>query len=152
MKEPIDRWLDKVVKTENCWEWQGAKYRKGYGHFRMFVDGKWVMYKAHRFSFEYFNKMKLTKNEFVCHTCDNPRCVNPEHLFIGNAQSNTNDKMEKGRHIWGRTSKNRWLTKKIADEIRLIYSKGQYTMKQVGDMFNTSASQVERIVNNKIWK
>ena len=153
MKTPIERWSSKVNMQENdCWLWTGAKTRGGYGHFRMFISNVWKMYKAHRFSYEHFNNVKLENDVLVCHKCDNPCCVNPDHLFIGNAQENVTDKVSKGRHKYGRKLGNSWLSQEIADKIRLTYSIGEYTMKQVGEMFNTSASQVERIINNKIWK
>ena len=153
MKTPIERWLNKVVEAENgCMLWTGSKTRGGYGHFRMFINGVWKMYKAHRFAYEYFNNVKLDSDTLVCHKCDNPACVNKDHLFIGNNQDNINDMMSKGRNKFGRKPEHRWLNQEIADKIRLTYSTSEYTMKQVGEMFNTSASQVERIVNNKIWK
>ena len=153
MKNPFDRWLEKVnVKENDCWEWTATKYRGGYGHFYMKINGKKTMYKAHRFSYEYFNKVDLKDGECVCHTCDNPSCVNPDHLFVGSAKDNNDDKIKKGRLGFGRKSGYSWLSLDIANKIRLIYSEGKYTMKQLGAMFNTSAAQVERIVNNKIWK
>lgn len=152
MKNPFDRWESKVKKTESgCWEWEGATYRGGYGHFRMLVEGKWKMYKAHRFSYEYHKNASLKSNDFVCHACDNPKCVNPSHLFVGNAKDNSDDKIKKGRLKTGRNLKHKWLSLDIAREIRTEYKKGK-SLSELSEMFKTSKPQVCRIVNNKIWK
>ena len=152
MKTPYERWSSKVQVSDNCWDWVGAKTRGGYGHFRMLVNGSWVMYKAHRFSYEYHNQVDLDKETLVCHRCDNPACVNPAHLFIGSAKDNMQDCIKKGRQKWGHQKGHRLLTEDIVNKIRLLYNEGGYSMKDVGDMFNTSATQVCRVVNNKTWK
>lgn len=156
MKTEYDRWISKVNKgtDECCWEWQGATYRHGYGHFRRKVDGSWKMYKAHRYSYEVFkneNQM-LSKDQLVCHSCDNPKCVNPSHLFVGTTYDNVQDKMRKGRQRHGHKQGHRVLSETDVIKIRSDYASGILTMKEVADMNNTSASQVERIVNFKIHR
>ena len=153
MINEFTRWESKVNKnTETgCWEWEGAKYRKGYGHFRRVFDGVWKMYKAHRFSYEYFNNggNLLDKDICVCHKCDNPGCVNPEHLFVGSTQDNIKDKIAKGRHSYGIRQGYRIISEKDVLKIREEYSTGLYSMKEIAKMNNTSAPQVSRIINGK---
>lgn len=155
MRNTYDRFIEKVNKTEGCWEWTAATYRGGYGHFRAFTDGKWKMIKAHRYSYSHF-KGEIPKGMLVCHTCDNPKCVNPEHLFIGTHSDNMVDKINKGRSKPTRKErliKNglNLLTKEVADNIRKDYADGM-SYNELVKKYSTSKSQVCRIVLNQIWK
>lgn len=87
-----DRFLQKVFKTESCWLWVGAVNSKGYGSFTF--NGKRIL--AHRYSY-ILNKGEIPEGMFICHTCDNPACVNPEHLWIGSPLENMVDMFSKGR-------------------------------------------------------
>ena len=80
------------IKNE-CWIWPKGKDRKGYGQFHY---GKDATYKAHRISYELFNH-PIPNGLHVCHTCDVPSCINPEHLWTGTNAENMQDKMKKGR-------------------------------------------------------
>ena len=79
-------------KLGSCWVWTGGRDVNGYGNFS--VRGK--PSKAHRFSFEIHTGI-IPTSEMVCHHCDNPPCVNPDHLFLGNALTNNWDGFAKGR-------------------------------------------------------
>lgn len=94
-EKDINRFWSKVEKSEesDCWTWSGAKIYSGYG--RIYVSGK--VYSAHRVSFKIKNGY-LDDTLFVCHRCDNPSCVNPNHLFLGTAKDNMKDQREKGRN------------------------------------------------------
>jgi len=110
------------------------------------------MFKTHRYAYEYY-KGPIPKGSFVCHTCDVPNCVNPEHLFVGSLQDNNQDRHKKGRTSFGRDRKHTWLSFTIAEQIRETYKKNpNLTYKQLGILFNTSAPQVYRVIQNKIWK
>lgn len=90
------RFLQKIHPTQECWMWIAGKLSSGYGVF--FHKGKSV--KAHRFSWEMFEG-KIPKDKIVCHSCDTPACVNPAHLWLGDARENVKDRDTKHRQAVG---------------------------------------------------
>lgn len=81
-----------VTKTETCWLWTGAKKGRGYGHIGL--RGRWIA--THRLSFE-LAYGPIPAGLRVCHRCDVPACVRPDHLFLGTAKDNSKDMIAKGR-------------------------------------------------------
>jgi hypothetical protein len=153
MKTPLERFLQKVDKgkaASDCWVWTGSKVR-GYGQLRMLkTDGTWTMERAHRYSYKEFNG-EFDSSLMVCHTCDNPSCVNPAHLFVGTAKENAQDKVKKGRQPIIRNPKFNNLNKEIAENIRKDYKLGM-SYSELEEKYKTSKPQVCRIVLNQIWK
>jgi hypothetical protein len=103
-----ERFWSKVDKSGKCWIWLAGKDRKGYGKFS--IGGKYrpdgsrnSMKSAHRHSFELANGPIPQHESFhgmcVLHSCDNPSCVNPEHLFLGTNEDNVRDMDRKGRRV-----------------------------------------------------
>ena len=96
----LERLLEKIQINEvtDCWEFQGAKNNIGYGMIR--DENK--MRTTHRVSYEEHTNSMIPPGMCVCHTCDNPTCVNPAHLWLGTMQDNMDDMMNKGRGMrWG---------------------------------------------------
>ena len=110
----LTRFWNKVDKSGACWEWTASKDKDGYGLFHF--NRKQV--RAHRFAFGLDN---IPKGMAVCHTCDNPGCVNPDHLFLGTNLDNTQDMISKGRN----TLTSYWKGKKMSADIRAKMSKSK---------------------------
>ena len=92
---PWLRFLAKVrVSQGGCWEWLACKDKDGYGIFMWSFKQK---VPAHRASFQ-LHKGPIPNGMLVMHSCDNPPCVNPDHLVLGSTQDNVDDKMAKGRY------------------------------------------------------
>jgi len=90
------RFWTKVDKSGDCWLWTAARWDTGYGQFM--VGGK--LRGAHRVSYE-LAKGPIPAGMLVCHTCDNPRCVRPSHLWLGTVRDNAQDAARKGRTASG---------------------------------------------------
>lgn len=89
----------KVQKSNDCWLWQGGKPGRKYGQY--FLRQKRV--GTHRVAWMMSRNRGIPQGMFICHHCDNPQCVRPEHLFLGTAQDNSDDKCKKGRQAKGDT-------------------------------------------------
>lgn len=157
MKNEYDRWIAKVDKNTgtDCWLWTGTTYRRGYGHFRRWINGKWKMEKAHRYSYEIHHGVSRHDLEgwLVCHSCDVTNCVNPDHLWLGTTAENIRDKIKKKRGNFGIKSGCNALSFNIATNIREYKMAHPWvTYEELGKLFKTSASQAHRIITNKIWK
>lgn len=87
-----ERFWEKVQKSDGCWLWTGAKNSRGYGVFTVMRRA----FKAHRWSYAQ-SKGAIAEKMDVCHTCDTPLCVRPDHLFAGTRRENMQDASRKGR-------------------------------------------------------
>lgn len=137
------RFLNKVNKTKYCWDWIGSKNsRSGYGIIS--VNG--VHRKAHRISWEIFNNKEIPQGLNVLHKCDNKKCVNPKHLFLGTLSDNNKDRMTKGRSAFGeKHGKHKLLTKDVI-KLRKLYKTGEYTTRKLAKMFNITHQSVWLII------
>ncbi len=84
--------LLKSDEINKCWIWNGYKCQ-GYGGYGDIP--------AHRLSYKLFNDTKISNGKLICHKCDNPLCINPNHLYEGTAQDNMNDMKKRGRSLKG---------------------------------------------------
>lgn len=141
------RFFSRVEKTDTCWLWTAFKDWKGYG---LFSCAKKII-KAHRYSYK-LHKGEIPEGLWVLHKCDNPPCVNPEHLFAGTVQDNVADMVAKGRNSKGETHGTAKLLTSDVLEIRRLYATGEHTQKELGQMFGVSAKAVGGITTRRTWK
>ena len=139
-----ERFWAKVRKTDQCWEWIGAKARTGYGFFGV----KRKMKYAHRVSYA-IAKDKDPGRLFCCHKCDNTSCVNPDHLFLGTHQDNMRDMKTKGRSNPRRGVASNFC-KMTEDTVREIRS-ADGAVPEIAKRFGVSRQAVSRIRSREAW-
>lgn len=142
-----ERFWQKVQKAgvDECWEWKAGKSNQRYGLF--YLEGK--MQYAHRVAWMLL-KGCIPKGLFVCHTCDNPSCVNLNHLWLGTHNDNMTDMVTKGRWIRDRHP-NAKLTIEDILQIRERLSCGE-SQKSIAADYKICRISVSRIKRNKTWK
>lgn len=154
----------KIGKSEDdCWEWTASKFVAGYGQLTHGDKmGEKFTLKAHRVSYE-LNVGEIPDGILVCHTCDNPSCANPKHLFLGTWKDNVQDMISKGRRADTAGEKNGMskITQEIADKIRKEYlmndpDLGRYHRKslsqaKLGEMYGISQKAVCKILRGEMW-
>lgn len=138
----IERFESRICYEPNtgCWLWTGSTNGIGYGEMRLHDAKK---YYAHRLSVVQF-KGVLTKGKDVCHKCDTPSCVNPDHLFVGTTSDNMRDMVKKRR------DNNK---KKLSDhDVSVIKSKiysGGYTRSEIAREYKVSPGLISMIMSGK---
>lgn len=169
-------WSKVDQNAEGCWLWQGTMLRQGYGCFK--IAGK--MYKAHRVAYVYL-KGAIPAGLVLCHTCDNPRCVRPDHLFPGTMKDNVQDAKKKGRLATGDRSGARLHPERMArgdthwchlnperqrgennhhaklgceqiEDIRIRYATGTVSQFVLADEFHVAQTTISAIVRRQNWK
>jgi hypothetical protein len=135
----------KVEKTDNCWIWTAGKNHDGYGMF--WLDGR--NQKAHRVAYQ-LTKGSISEGLVLLHKCDNPFCVNPDHLTEGTRQENTQDMVNKGRHLHGTDHPLSKLTEANVVSIRHEYC--HLSSRKIADIFGVSKTVILKILSNRVWK
>jgi len=148
----IDRFWSKVEITESCWNWIAGKNSDGYGSF---WTGK-VDIRAHRFSWMLINGdiPKHASHHGLCvlHRCDNPACVNPDHLFIGEIALNNADRASKGRN--NHASGTNHQSAKLDDiKVRVIRRYADViSQSELGRIFGVTKQSIRSVVRRETWK
>ena len=155
--------------NSGCWLWDAGLGSRGYGQFEMGTHRRQHSVGAHRVSWE-LHRGKIPEGMFVCHRCDVPSCVNPDHLFLGTPADNTADMMAKGRRrepvvknrrrgdnhpsrlkpeclVRGEAHHSAKLT---ADAVRHIRSRPMPGRK-LAALYGVAHNTILRVQNGKIW-
>lgn len=140
--------LSRVEFSENgCWNWQGWLDRGGYGY---------VCYKnrdinIHRFFYAWCCGA-IPKGKIVRHTCNNRKCVNPEHLILGTMWDNSQDMINSGNSLTGERNPNSALTEKAILEMAELYKTGCVSLKDISEEYKVSPGVVQAALSGSTWK
>ena len=147
-----ERFWERVAISDTCWIWQGSLDYHGYGHMTIgsAVDGSRRCVKAHRLSWELHNG-SIAENLEVCHSCDTPACVRPNHLFLGTHLENFQDATRKGRVAHGERSGSAKLTAAEVLTIRAEWASGGVEQSDLAARFSVDQGLISKIVNRRIW-
>jgi len=135
---------------EECWEWKGSKYTTGHPYGR-FHPNKDLSILAHRYSY-LISKGEIEEGKEVCHSCDNPSCVNPDHLWLGTHKENMKDAQNKNRlnriaspKVIGENNKYHKLKDIDVEEIRKSFLNKENTTKELAVKYKVDYSLIYRI-------
>jgi hypothetical protein len=151
-EQTVDTFWDNVSNVgqhDVCWEWQAGCQGSGYG---LWWDGTCQRY-AHRVAYEK-QYGAILPGLLVCHHCDNRRCCNPSHLFLGTITDNMRDRTTKGRTrvAVGEAQGLHKLTVDQVKEIRLEYATGTTTYRKLAQKYGVSHTVIRYVVIGKTWQ
>lgn len=147
--ELIERFHEKwaLNPRTGCWEWTASIAGKGYGQIKL--PGERRQIYAHRLAYLIFYG-ELPEDRMVCHTCDNPRCVRPSHLFLGSAADNLGDMRDKDRHLRGERNAKAKLTDDKVRHMHRLSAEG-VSQGRIAAMMGVSQGVVWRILHGESW-
>lgn len=177
MKRLFWTYVDESGGPLACWPWRGCKDACGYGRVWLWDPntGTRVNTGAHRVAWM-FTHGEIPAGFCVCHSCDNPSCVNPAHLWLGTQGDNVRDMHEKGRagvvthperlprgdahftrrhpelRVRGERQGSSKLTQAVVREMRQLYGGGGWTQRQLADRYGVTRRQVGKVVTGKQWQ
>ena len=146
---PLDERLRLHVEIDErtgCWLWQRSVDQGGYG--KIGVDGRTM--KAHRVSYALFVG-DIDEGMMILHSCDTPRCINPDHLSQGTHEENMREKVERGRAPRGEQHVAAKLTADDVAEIKRLRATGEWSQSRLARKFGISPTQVWRIAHGYKW-
>lgn len=175
IKSVVDRIKTFDFNTNECVAYPILD-RDGYGLMQSYIKGAKKHFRMHRVSFQVFNDIDITPLDIICHKCDNPKCINPAHLFLGTHKDNSDDKVLKNRQAKGEqngqykngfyTKENklcrklnpktntsgRLLSKEIVLNIVDKINNSNLSLKAISEELNISYSTIRDISSRRIYK
>jgi len=145
-------WTKVNKDTESgCWEWVKGITPKGYGQFHINSHPR----KAHRVSWEIHNGPIPNDSVYpftkcVLHKCDNRKCVNPDHLFLGTIKDNAHDAVSKGRNIHGEAQPTSKLTESDVRTIRMLHP--ETPLSKLAEMFPVCKRTISLLISRETWR
>lgn len=130
----------------DCWEWDGHINDSGYG----IINYDHSLYRTHRLSWE-IHHGPIPDGMFVCHTCDNRKCNNPAHLWLGTHADNQNDKIAKDRTPKGEAAGPAKLKESTVIEIKQMFREG-VSRKDLANQFGVNLATIYDIIAGRTWK
>lgn len=151
----LERFKSRFVMGEvgKCWEWPGEKIKRGYGTISVWNGKKRVARSlAHRVSWEAFHGEPPPASGVVCHSCDNPPCCNPEHLFVGTQADNLKDMWSKGRGHTANTGVGNMGSAKLQKSQVLSIRNSSEGDRDTALQFGVSRRTVRDIKSRRTWQ
>ena len=156
MRSILERFEENYTPEPNsgCWLWTASTNKAGYGGLK--INGKTKL--AHRISWELENGPIPDSDSYhgvcVCHSCDNPACVNPSHLFIGSHKDNMRDMYSKGRRTDAKGERQHLakLNETSVKQIRKYYAAGGCSLKWLSNVYRVHLGTIHQVVTNKTWR
>jgi hypothetical protein len=146
--EVIARFRSKHTTGDGCWEWTGSLDHNGYGQFA--VNGR--MRIASRASWIIEHQHEPTREQFVCHTCDNSLCVRPDHLYLGDRLTNGRDSAVRGTSARGEGNGTAKLREMQVVLMRELYHAGHCNTRDLSVLTSLDQKHIAEIVVGKKWK
>jgi hypothetical protein len=152
LEEAFFEIMGNLPESDKCIIWKGRLDRKGYGTLSV----KSIKMKAHRFSYQKYIG-EISEGLCVCHSCDNPSCVNPKHLWLGTSQENIMDKISKGRDIdppklLGELNYNSRFNEETIKLIRKEHKESKTSFTDLARRYGVTRCAISLIVKRKTWK
>ncbi len=144
-----------TADDNKCWEWKRSTDKDGYGQFYLSDNTGWHRQLSHRGAWEMTNG-EIPKGLCVLHKCDNPKCCNPKHLFLGTKLDNTLDMFAKGRGFippaQGEDNGRSILTADKVIEIRQRFAMGGLSYKEIAKEMGVAPATIAHVVKRRTWK